>query len=173
MLFTPVAPAAANPGATAATTIRLPLLRLAEAWPQTPEQRAIAEAVLEIVNAERAAAGCPPVTLNAELTAAAQAHSEDMAVNNFFSHTGSNGSDPNQRARLAGYTGRSGWENVAAGYSSPAAVMQGWINSEGHRQNILNCSLREMGLGYVFEANDSYPGPYGYRHYWTQTFGIP
>lgn len=160
--------------ATAATTIYLPLLQTAELWPQTAEQRAMAVQVLGAVNAERLAAGCNPLTLDAQLTAAAQAHSEDMAENDFFSHTGSDGSRSSQRAADAGYTGRAGWENVAAGYSSAEAVVQGWMTSTtGHRENILNCALREMGLGYVLELDDRYPGPYGYRHYWTQTFGIP
>jgi uncharacterized protein YkwD len=134
----------------------------------------MAEQVLAAVNSERAAAGCGALTLNADLTAAAQTHSADMASNNFFGHTGSDGSRSLQRAQQAGYTGQAGWENVAAGYSSAEAVVRGWMNSTtGHRENILNCNLREMGLGYVFEADDTYPGPYGYRHYWTQAFGIP
>jgi uncharacterized protein YkwD len=164
----------ATPSATTTTTIYLPLMQTVDTWPQTAEQRAMAEQVLAVVNAERLAAGCGPLTLNAQLTAAAQTHSEDMARNDFFGHLGSDGSRSVQRAGLAGYGGQAGWENVAAGYSSAEDVVRGWMTStSGHRENILDCRLSEMGLGYVFETDDRYPGPYGYRHYWTQTFGIP
>ncbi len=173
-LFGFVPMSSATPTTQATTTMYLPLAQLAENWPQTAEQRAMAEQVLVAVNNERAAAGCGALTLDAQLTAAAQAHSEDMAFNNFFGHVGSDGSRSLQRVSLAGYTGQSGWENVAAGYSSAEMVVRGWMTSTtGHRENILNCALSEMGLGYVFESDDRYPGPYGYRHYWTQVFGRP
>ncbi|MFG2338676.1 CAP domain-containing protein [Streptomyces yangpuensis] len=117
-------------------------------------------AVLALVNQERAAAGCPAVTLNAKLTKAAQDHSADMAANSNMSHTGSDGSDPGTRITRAGYAWRTYGENVAYGYSTPEKVMEGWMNSPGHRENILNCSFKEIGIG-LAQPN----------HYWTQDFG--
>lgn len=127
--------------------------------------------VVNLVNGERAQAGCGPLTPNAKLTAAARGHSQDMANNDFFSHTGSNGSSPGDRVDAQGYNWSTWGENIAAGYSSPAAVMNGWMNSSGHRQNILNCNYTEIGVGYIFNANDT--GSVNYRHYWTQVFGRP
>ncbi len=119
-----------------------------------------AAAVLALVNQERAAAGCPAVTINAKLTKAAQDHSQDMASHGNMSHTGSDGSDPGQRITRAGYTWSTYGENVAYGYSTPEKVMEGWMNSPGHRQNILNCSFKEIGIGLAQPNN-----------YWTQAFG--
>lgn len=133
--------------------------------PQPPKASAApasgaAAAVLALVNQERAAAGCPVLTLNAKLTQAAQGHSADMASHGTMSHTGSDGSDPGLRITRAGYTWSSYGENVAYGYSTPEKVMEGWMNSPGHRQNILNCSFKEIGIG-LAQPN----------HYWTQAFG--
>ncbi|AQT72221.1 CAP domain-containing protein [Streptomyces sp. fd1-xmd] len=117
-------------------------------------------AVLALVNQERAAAGCQAVTLNAKLTKAAQDHSADMAAHSNMSHTGSDGSDPGTRITRAGYAWSTYGENVAYGYSTPEKVMEGWMNSPGHRENILNCSFKEIGIG-LAQPN----------HYWTQNFG--
>ncbi|MFG2980237.1 CAP domain-containing protein [Streptomyces sp. NPDC048258] len=125
-----------------------------------PPASGAAAAVLSLVNQERAAAGCPALTLNAKLTKAAQDHSADMAAHSNMSHTGSDGSDPGARITRAGYTWSTYGENVAYGYSTPEKVMEGWMNSPGHRQNILNCSFKEIGIG-LAEPN----------HYWTQDFG--
>ncbi|MET9463790.1 CAP domain-containing protein [Streptomyces sp. NPDC006544] len=116
--------------------------------------------VLALVNTERAAAGCPALTVNAKLTKAAQDHSADMAAHSNMSHTGSDGSDPGQRITRAGYEWRTYGENVAYGYSTPAKVMEGWMNSPGHKRNILDCSYKEIGIGLA------QPG-----QYWTQDFG--
>ncbi|MFI8503318.1 CAP domain-containing protein [Streptomyces sp. NPDC085524] len=116
--------------------------------------------VLALVNQERAAAGCPALTLNSKLTQAAQAHSADMAAHSNMSHTGSDGSDPGARITRAGYAWSSYGENVAYGYSTPEKVMEGWMNSPGHRANILNCSFKEIGIG-LAQPNS----------YWTQDFG--
>lgn len=120
------------------------------------------EQVVAIVNRERAAAGCGPVQINAELATAAQRHSEDQAANNNMSHTGSDGSSFVERARRAGYQSPIG-ENVAMGYRTPEAVMDGWMNSDGHRRNILNCQARAIGVGVAAAADGAL--------YWTQVFG--
>ncbi|MER5488713.1 CAP domain-containing protein [Streptomyces sp. NPDC002812] len=120
---------------------------------------ALAE-VLALVNKERTAVGCPVLTVNEKLTKAAQDHSEDMAAHSNMSHTGSDGSDPGQRITRAGYEWRTYAENVAYGYPTAAKVMEGWMNSPGHKRNILDCDLKEIGIGLA------QPG-----QYWTQDFG--
>ncbi|MFZ3492858.1 CAP domain-containing protein [Streptomyces sp. 5.8] len=116
--------------------------------------------VLALVNEERAAVGCPALTVNAMLTKAAQDHSEDMAAHSTMSHTGSDGSDPGQRITRAGYQWSTYAENVAYGYDTAAKVMDGWMNSPGHKRNILDCDVKEIGIGLA------QPG-----QYWTQDFG--
>ncbi|AOP48200.1 CAP domain-containing protein [Streptomyces lydicus] len=116
--------------------------------------------ILELVNNERAKAGCSPLTLNAKLTKAAQDHSKDMASHGNMSHTGSDGSDPGARITRAGYHWSAYGENIAYGYSSPESVMKGWMASPGHKRNILDCSFKEIGVGLA------QPGDY-----WTQDFG--
>ncbi|WP_328390529.1 CAP domain-containing protein [Streptomyces sp. NBC_00400] len=116
--------------------------------------------VVELVNKERSKAGCSPLTVNAKLTKAAQAHSKDMADHRNMSHTGSDGSSPDDRITRAGYHWNSYGENVAYGYSTPEKVMAGWMSSPGHKRNILDCSFKEIGVGLA------QPGDY-----WTQDFG--
>ncbi|MEJ3744182.1 CAP domain-containing protein [Actinomycetes bacterium KLBMP 9797] len=118
--------------------------------------------VVEITNRERAEGGCGTVTVNAKLATAARQHSQDQAEHNNMSHTGSDGSSPWDRTERAGYTNAIG-ENVAMGYRTPAAVMDGWMNSSGHRANILNCDAKAIGVGLAY-ASDGSP-------YWTQIFG--
>jgi uncharacterized protein YkwD len=122
--------------------------------------------VVRLTNAERQKAGCAPLTAVTQLNLAAQRHSEDMATHNFIGHTGSDGSTMVTRVERAGYTGwRSLAENVAAGYQTAEAVVAGWMNSSGHRANILNCGLRDIGVGYATNPNSTY------GVYWTQNFG--
>jgi uncharacterized protein YkwD len=136
----------------------------APAAPSTPKPTATASGVtariVQLVNAERAKAGCRPLTVNAELMKAAQAHSADMAAHQNMSHTGSDGSSPGDRITRAGYVWSAYGENVAYGYATADQVMTGWMNSPGHRANILNCSYQEIGVGLA------QPGSY-----WTQDFG--
>lgn len=123
----------------------------------TGSMNALSAQVFALVNEERAAAGCPPVRADDRLTAAAQAHSEDMDRNNYMSHTSLDGRTPDDRAREHGYHAWSG-ENIAKGQRTAAQVMRDWMNSPGHRRNILNCSNRALGVG---ESNGA----------WTQMFG--
>ncbi|GAB4124056.1 MAG: CAP domain-containing protein [Roseiflexaceae bacterium] len=127
--------------------------------------------ILALVNAERAAAGCPALTLNSKLTQAAYLHAQDMLQNDFFSHTGSNGSSVGTRVTAQGYPWRRVAENIAAGYNSPESVMEGWMTSDGHRANILNCNYTQLGVGYIYDANDG--GSVDYNHYWVQVFATP
>jgi uncharacterized protein YkwD len=119
------------------------------------------DAVVYLVNAERAAAAprCGPLAVDDRLTTAAQGHSDDMAANNYFSHTSLDGATAQDRAEAAGFTGLVG-ENIAAGQNSPQAVMAAWMGSEGHRANILNCDYTSIGVGLNTDG-----------WYWTQMFG--
>ncbi|WP_432904489.1 CAP domain-containing protein [Micromonospora matsumotoense] len=122
-----------------------------------------AQQVVDLVNAERAKAGCAAVTVDDKLTLAAQQHSQDQADHKSMTHTGSDGSNAGQRLDRAGYSWRTYGENVAWNQQTPAAVMNAWMNSSGHRANILNCAFTEIGVG-VASSN----GPY-----WTQNFAAP
>ncbi|MGB7085493.1 MAG: CAP domain-containing protein [Phormidesmis sp.] len=128
-----------------------------------------ANEVLKLTNQFRAKNNLPPLKSNGELTQTAQTYSETMARQDFFSHTGKDGSKPWDRAKDAGYTARYMGENIAAGYQSPAQVVEGWINSPGHRANLLNSNFTELGVGYFLLENDT--GSVNYKRYWTQVFG--
>ncbi|ATB42090.1 membrane protein [Cystobacter fuscus] len=135
---------------------------------------AFEDEVLKLVNQKRAAgATCggvakpavPALTFDERQRCAARVHSQDMGTNNFMSHTGSNGSTPWQRMTNAGYVWRSAAENVAAGQSTPAAVVNSWMNSSGHCNNIMGSGLKHLGVGYFYAPSSTY------KHYWTQDFG--
>ncbi len=124
--------------------------------------------VIRLTNLERTSRGLAPLKRNTNLTNAARAHNQDMITNNFFSHTGSNGSSSSQRACAHGYTPY-GWgscyagENIAAGYATPAGAITGWMNSAGHRANILNGNYREIGVGHATGGS--------WGNYWTMDLG--
>ncbi|CAD5989320.1 hypothetical protein PCC9214_05539 [Planktothrix tepida] len=125
--------------------------------------------VLELTNNFRSQNGLQPLTLNTQLNSAAQEHSEDMALEDFFSHTGLDGSTPSTRAQEQGYPSSFVGENIGAGYQTPEEVVQGWIDSPGHRANLLNPDYTEIGIGYFYLANDT--GVENWNYYWTQVFG--
>ena len=117
---------------------------------------AVAEAALCLLNGERADHGLAPLAPNDSLRAAAAAYAQDLVAGSYFSHTGRDGSDVYDRIERAGYLERAGgWalgENLAWGtgvLATPASIMQAWMNSPGHRANILNPSYREIGIGIV------------------------
>jgi uncharacterized protein YkwD len=121
--------------------------------------------VLELVNQMRLAENLHPLAWDSQLHEAAFGHSEDMAANDYFSHTSLDGRTPFDRIRDAGYLFNAAGENIAAGYSTPQAVVNGWMNSTGHRQNILSSTYCDLGVGYAYHASGVY------HHYWTQNFG--
>ncbi|MDJ1134889.1 sigma-70 family RNA polymerase sigma factor [Streptomyces iconiensis] len=127
-----------------------------------PAPRGPSHEVAALVNAERAKKGCGPVRTNDKLDTAASGHSADMAARDFFDHTNPDGKGPGDRITAAGYRWSTYGENIAKGQNSPEEVMKGWMNSPGHRANILNCSYKEMGLG----LRQGQGGPW-----WTQAFG--
>lgn len=118
-----------------------------------------AEAVLALVNRERSAAGLAPLTLDTDLCRVATAKAEDMQKNNYFSHTSPTYGSPFDMMKRFGISYRSAGENIAMGYRTADSVMEGWMNSDGHRANILNPSFTKLGVGYCAEGN-----------YWVQMF---
>nr|WP_240351389.1 sigma-70 family RNA polymerase sigma factor [Streptomyces olivoreticuli] len=130
--------------------------------PAGPGGGSLGQQVTALVNAERAKAGCSPVTENGTLDRAAQGQSDDMAARNFFDHTNPDGAGPGERITAAGYHWSTYGENIAYGQQDPASVMDSWMHSDGHRRNILNCSFKEIGVG----VNHAPGGPR-----WTQVFG--
>jgi Ca2+-binding RTX toxin-like protein len=125
--------------------------------------------VLDLVNQYRAQNGILALTLSQELDQAADKYAARMATGDFFSHNDPNGSTPFTRMLAEGYNYTWAGENIAAGYLTPQQVVQGWIDSPGHRANILNANFTHMGLGYVYLANDT--GTTNYNRYWVQKFG--
>jgi uncharacterized protein YkwD len=155
-------PTPARPTASPAAASTPPPTSMAPAESGRQGQLAqYAAQVLDLTNAERARAGCGALHPDSRLAAAAQGHSVDMAKRNYFSHDTPEGVSPWDRIKAAGYA-NPGAENIAYGYRTPADVMTGWMNSPGHRANILNCQLHALGVGVA----DSPRGPY-----WTQDFG--
>jgi len=130
--------------------------------------------VLELTNQRRAqgatCGGVPypptgPLTMHAQLRQSARLHAQDMGLNNFFDHTNLQGQDPFDRMRAAGFQGRTMGENIAAGQSSPTSVVNGWMQSTGHCQNIMQGAFKYIGVGYYNAPNNRY------KHLWVQNFG--
>jgi uncharacterized protein YkwD len=142
-------------------------------------QSSLEQQVVDLTNQQRRQHGCADaLSLSTQLTAAASAHSQDMALHDLFSHTGSNGSTMVSRVVATGYSYSQLAENLAAGPSSAEDVVAGWMSSPGHRANILNCGLHEIGVGYYAQMDDQSNVQLGngqlggpFRFYWTQDFG--
>ena len=106
-----------------------------------------ARAVADLVNRHRATVGCGALVWDERAAAAAQAHSDDMARHDRFSHIGSDGSDAGSRLERAGVRWRAVAENIALNGGGASSAVQGWLNSRGHRQNIENCGYTHHGVG--------------------------
>jgi uncharacterized protein YkwD len=133
----------------------------------TPTVSAELQLVLDLVNAERVPRGLVPLQFSDELNEAALAHTQRQASDGAIYHQDpQDGSSPGDRLSRTGYEFSTWGENVAAGYPTPAAVMRGWMNSEGHCKNILNPAFTEIGVGFV-------TGGERYDQFWTQVFARP
>lgn len=121
--------------------------------------RAYEKEVVRLVNEERVKAGVKPLTEDWELSRVARYKSQDMRDNNYFSHTSPVYGSPFDMIKNFGITYRSAGENIARGQINPQAVVKAWMNSSGHRKNILNASYTKIGVGYVADGR-----------YWTQMF---
>ena len=136
----------------------------------------VAEQMLALVNKARAEArrcgdktfgAAGPLAWNETLEKVAAQHAADMAANDYFSHTGHDGTTPAQRVTRAGYRWRMAGENIAAGQLSPEGAVAGWIKSPGHCENLMNNGYTEMGV-----AAAANPASRMGR-YWAQVFGTP
>ncbi|WP_242048849.1 CAP domain-containing protein [Planktothrix sp. FACHB-1365] len=127
--------------------------------------------VFELTNQERLNAGLLPLTYNYQLEAAAETHSQNMALQDFYAHNGVDGTTPWDRITATGYNFSWAAENIYASPTTPEAAVEGWMNSPLHRANILDPNLTEIGVGYYYLANDT--GNVNWNHYWTQNFGTP
>jgi uncharacterized protein YkwD len=125
----------------------------------SPSQAELRASVVKLTNKARVAKGCKPLKRSPKLHKAAQRHARDMSAKDYFSHTSANGRAWHTRIRAAGYT-KPGGENIAYGFRTPAGVMKGWMNSPGHRRNILDCNFKRIGIGYTADGR-----------YWVQDFG--
>ncbi|MFD7748408.1 CAP domain-containing protein [Streptomyces sp. NPDC059698] len=163
------AKAPAAPGTSTPPTSKAPAPPKTSAAPPpaekpspSPTDASARSQVLALVNQERAKAGCSPLSTSAPLTSLAQDFSEDMAARGFFDHTDPDGDTPWDRAAQAGVQGL-GAENIARGQAGPQEVMDAWMNSEGHRTNVLNCDYKTIGIG----VQEGPEGPW-----WVQSFGF-
>ncbi|WP_082407049.1 SafA/ExsA family spore coat assembly protein [Bacillus sp. JCM 19041] len=129
---------------------------------QSTNNRSMEQQVVSLVNEERAKHGLQPLKENWELSRVARFKSEDMSDRNYFSHTSPTYGSPHQMIRDFGLTYRASGENIAAGQTSAQSVFNSWMNSSGHRQNILSSNYTEIGVGYADGGS--------YGHYWTQMF---
>lgn len=136
--------------------------------PQTPEKpgstqqagvSAEEQAVLDLTNKERAKAGLKPLQIDAQLQKSAKQKSADMAKNRYFSHTSPTYGSPFYQMKMNGVTYKSAAENIAMGQRSAQEVVTAWMNSAGHKENILTPSFTHIGIGHVKNGN-----------YWTQQF---
>ena len=115
--------------------------------------------VVRLVNVERSKQGLKPLAEDWELSRVARYKSEDMQKNKYFSHTSPVYGSPFEMMKSFGISYRSAGENIAKGQATPAAVVSAWMNSAGHRANILSTSFTHIGVGYVENGK-----------YWTQMF---
>jgi uncharacterized protein YkwD len=164
---TPSGATPTTPSSAAATPTTPPRpTRTPAAGPTSFASRALAR-----TNDYRSQFNCPPLRENTQLDHAALAHSQDMALHGYFDHNSPSGQTPWDRIHAAGYQFSMAAENIAAGYATPEAVIDAFFNetppNDGHRRNLLNCALRDVGFGYFYQKSS----PYG--AYWTQDFATP
>ena len=134
----------------------------------TPEQKpstdfsSYQQQVLDLVNAERAKRGISALTLDSSLSSVATKKSQDMIDKNYFDHTSPTYGSPFDMMKQFGISYRSAGENIAKGQKTPQEVVDAWMNSEGHRKNILNPNFTNLGVGIAKDSNKT--------TYWTQMF---
>ncbi|MBD2089205.1 pre-peptidase C-terminal domain-containing protein [Microcoleus sp. FACHB-1515] len=127
--------------------------------------------IVQRTNAFRESKGLPALAVNTQLTQAAHAYARSLAIDDNWSHTGKDGSSPWDRIKAAGYDFSQAAENLAAGHTTAESAMRGWINSPGHRANMLAYQVQEIGVGYFVLKPD--PGRFTFSSYWSQSMGTP
>ncbi|MDF2789867.1 MAG: hypothetical protein K0S80_2965, partial [Neobacillus sp.] len=166
----PVAPTAPTPAAPAPTAPApapaaptpapaAPAPKPAAPAPATGDVSAYVKQVIDLTNAQRTKNGLPALKHDTQLSGVAQKKSVDMAQNNYFSHTSPTYGSPFDMMRDFGVTYKSAGENIAQGQRTPQEVVNAWMNSEGHRKNILSANFTHIGVGYEKSGN-----------HWTQMF---
>lgn len=155
----PAAKPATNNNTAAPTTNNNVAQKPATPAAENGSVSAFEEKVIELTNAERAKQGLKPLEMYAPLMSVARAKSADMAKNNYFSHTSPTYGSPFDQMKAAGISYKAAGENIAQGQRTPEEVVQAWMNSEGHRANIMNANFTHIGVGYVADGN-----------HWTQQF---
>ncbi|GII23736.1 CAP domain-containing protein [Planosporangium mesophilum] len=156
------APAPAAPAPPAAPAAPVPSPPSAD--PPPPADAGAESLLLTLVNQARATVNCVALTVDPRLAAAARAHSADMADRRYFAHDTPDGVGVGTRVTNAGYQWSAVGENIAKGQQDATAVLRAWLNSPGHRANILNCRYTNIGIGLAYQ--DGTP-------LWTQDFGAP
>ena len=121
--------------------------------------------LIDLINHERHKAGLYSLKTDVRLMKAARQHSLEMAEKKFFSHASDDASSLRERFAKAGYPMTIAAENIAAVHTTPGSVLRAWMRSPGHRANILNKSVREIGIGYCYSRHSQYV------YYWTAVFG--
>lgn len=129
------------------------------AKPETPSISAYEQRVIELTNVERKKYGLQPLSLDKELSKVARLKSQDMKNNNYFDHNSPTYGSPFDMMKKFGISYKTAGENIAKGQQSPEEVVKAWMESKGHRENILKSSYTHIGIGYVSDGK-----------YWTQMF---
>lgn len=145
------------------------LLVLAQGTTGTPDATAssFVDEVIHLTNTQRRVIkgrSCPALVPNGALMAVEQQHAHDMAIHNFLSHASPNGASPWQRIVASGYHAQRAAENIAAGQHSPREVVGTWMKSTHHRANLLDCRLREIGVGFAHADGSAFGS------YWVEIF---
>lgn len=130
-----------------------------KAAPSASQVSAFEQKVVELTNQERAKNGVPALKLDTELSKVAREKSNDMKTKGYFDHNSPTYGSPFDMMKKFGISYRTAGENIAMGQRSPEEVVKAWMNSEGHRKNIMNANFTHIGVGHVAEGN-----------YWTQMF---
>lgn len=130
--------------------------------PNIDNVKNVEEEVLTLVNQERSKIGLKPLQMDWELARVARMKSQDMAQKNYFSHTSPTYGSPFDMMKHFGINFRTAGENIASGQQTPKEVMESWMNSQGHRENILKPDYTHLGVGYYRGGS--------YGHMWTQMF---
>jgi uncharacterized YkwD family protein len=133
--------------------------------PSSSNIGAYEQQVADLVNKERATVGLPALKVNSKLAGVAEKKAEDLRDKGYFSHTSPTYGSPFDMMKQFGISYSSAGENIAKGQKTPSSVMNGWMNSQGHKDNILNSSYTEIGVGYVTDSNGG--------TYWVQMFIRP
>ncbi|WP_369185075.1 sigma-70 family RNA polymerase sigma factor [Streptomyces sp. Y1] len=154
----------AEPTPTATPTPTASATSTATARPSTPPAPSPERQLIDLVNAERAKAGCGPLRIDPRLHAAAQKHTDDMVARGFFDHVNPDGARADARITASGYRWSQWGENLDRGPSAPAVVLSDWMDGGIHQSNMLDCGFKDVGVGIATTPSGTY---------WTQDLGAP